>query len=161
MDSNSDSQFSSVPIDPSKGSKKTASSYSSKRANNSRRNKAQKRSSLKARNKILTQWRGGIDPPNPARNIHQPAEFLDDLLKVIGLSDGVDEERLKEGWSRVAGQFVAQHTVPDSIKNGVLVLRVVQPAMKFHLQQMQGKLLENLRAELGNGVVNQIVFKIG
>lgn len=121
---------------------------------------AKKRSS-RIRTKLLTEWRGGVDPPHPARNIHEPGEYLDDLLKAVGLSDGVDEERLKAAWSQVAGEFVSKHTVPDSIRDGVLVLRVVQPAMKFHLQQMSGKLLENLHRELGADTVKQVVFKIG
>lgn len=120
-----------------------------------------KKRSSRIRNKLLTEWRGGIDPPHPARNIHVPSEYLDDLLKAVGLSEGVDEERLKTVWKDVAGDFVAQHTVPDSIRNGVLVLRVVQPAMKFHLQQMSGKLLENLHRELGVENIKQVVFKIG
>lgn len=131
------------------GSKKSGSRKTGSRASN------------KARSQILTEWRGGIDPPNPARNIHQPGEYLDELLKVIGLSEGIDEQRLKDVWGLVAGQFVSQHTVPESIRGGVLVLRVLQPTMKFHLQQMSGKLLENLRRELGDGIVKQIVFKIG
>ncbi len=115
----------------------------------------------RVRAKLLTEWRGGIDPPHPARNIHQPSEYLDDLLRAVGLSDGVDEERLKTVWNQVAGAFVSKHTVPDSIRDGVLVLRVVQPAMKFHLQQMSGKLLENLHQELGKDTVKKVVFKIG
>jgi predicted nucleic acid-binding Zn ribbon protein len=115
----------------------------------------------RARAKILTEWRGGIDPPNPARNIHKPEEFLADLLKVIGLSEGIEEERLKEVWNRVAGDFVARHTVPESIRDGILILRVLQPTMKFHLQQMSGKLLENLRRELGTDNIKQVIFKIG
>lgn len=115
----------------------------------------------KARNKILTEWRGGLNPPDPRRNIHEPSEYLDDLLKAVGLSDGIDEQQLKECWSRVAGDFVSKHSKPDSFKNGVLVLRIVQPMMKFHLEQMSSKLLGNLREELGKGVVKQVVFKIG
>ncbi|MCP5534715.1 MAG: DUF721 domain-containing protein [Akkermansiaceae bacterium] len=115
----------------------------------------------KARARILVEWLGGVDPPNPSRNIHQPGEFLDHLLKQIGLAEGVDEQRLKEVWGAVAGPFVAQHTVPESIRGGVLVLRVLQPTMKFHLQQMSGKLLDNLHRELGDGIVKQVVFKIG
>ena len=115
----------------------------------------------KARARILAEWRGGLDPPNPERNIHQPGEYLEGLLKAIGLSEGIDEQRLKDVWGLVAGPFVAQHTVPESIRGGVLVLRVLQPAMKFHLQQMSAKLLENLHRELGEGIVKQVVFKIG
>ena len=115
----------------------------------------------KARARILIEWLGGLNPPNPSRNIHQPGEYVDELLRSIGVSDGVDEERLKEVWSQVAGQFVAQHTVPESMRDGVLVLRVLQPAMKFHLQQMSGKLLGNLHRELGKDTVKKVVLKIG
>ena len=135
------------------------------RAKNSKprvkRDSAARLQEKKARMRILVEWLGGIDPPDPARNIHQPGEYLDQLLKTIGVSEGVDEQRLKDVWSKVAGQFVAQHTVPESIRGGVLVLRVLQPTMKFHLQQMRGKLLENLHRELGKGIVKQVVFKIG
>ncbi|BDS08093.1 hypothetical protein NT6N_31330 [Oceaniferula spumae] len=127
----------------------------------SRKGRPRNKGSDRIRAKLLTEWRGGIDPPNPARNIHQPDEFLDDLLKIVGLSDGVDEERLKEAWGTVAGEFVSKHTVPESIRDGVLVLRVVQPAMKFHLQQMSSQLLQNLHRELGKDTVKKIVFKIG
>ena len=115
----------------------------------------------RVRRKLLTQWRGGVNPPSPVRNIHQPDEFISGLLKSIGLSDGIDETRLKESWSLVAGEFVSKHTVPESLRGGVLVLRVLQPAMKFHLQQMSGKLLANMSRELGPGVVKQIRFQIG
>ena len=131
------------------------------RSNPKSKKGAANKGNSRIRNKLLTEWRGGIDPPHPARNIHEPSEYLDDLLKVVGLSDGVDEGRLKEVWGKVAGEFVAKHTVPESIRGGTLVLKLVQPAMKFHLQQMSGKLLENLHRELGKDTVKQIVFKIG
>ena len=111
--------------------------------------------------RIITEWRGAVDPPDPARNIHKPDEFLDALLKSLGVAEGIDEQRLRDVWSSIAGEFVSQHTVPESIRGGVLVLRVLQPTMKFHLEQMRGKLLENLHRELGKSTVKQIVFKIG
>ena len=131
------------------------------RKSGSRKTAALAKANSRIRSKLLTEWRGGIDPPHPARNIHQPGEYLDDLLKAVGLSDGVDEERLKEAWASVAGEFVAKHSVPDSIRGEVLVLRLLQPAMKFHLQQMSAQLLKNLHRELGSNTVKQVVFKIG
>ncbi|MGB0774304.1 MAG: DUF721 domain-containing protein [Akkermansiaceae bacterium] len=116
---------------------------------------------FKIRARLLAEWRGGLDPPAPDRNVHKPDEFLESLLGKLGIAEGIDEQRLQETWTLIAGEFVAQHTVPDSLKRGVLVLRVLQPAMKFHLQQMSGKLLANLRRELGKETVTKIVFKIG
>jgi predicted nucleic acid-binding Zn ribbon protein len=142
---------------PYRPSSKGGSQNSERRTWKSRK----KGTSKSVRNKLLREWRGGIDPPSPVRNIHQPSEFLAGLLKSVGLSDGIDEGRLKDSWSKVAGEFVSKHTVPESLRGGVLVLLVLQPTMKFHLQQMRGKLLDNMRRELGDGVVKQIVFKIG
>ncbi|MFC5051902.1 DUF721 domain-containing protein [Rubritalea spongiae] len=109
----------------------------------------------------LRQWRYGDPVPDPNRNIHDASEHLEGLLKDLGIQGGMDEERLRKAWSKVAGDFVAKHAEPESLKKGVLVLVVVQPSMRFHLEQMKGKLLKNLRDELGEGVVKQVRFKVG
>lgn len=113
------------------------------------------------RSLTLRQWRHGDPVPDPNRNIHQASEHIDGLLAKLGVQGGVDEEKLREAWGRVAGDFVAKHAEPESLKRGVLVLKVIQPSMRFHLEQMKGKLLRNLRQELGDGVVKQVRFKVG
>lgn len=110
---------------------------------------------------ILRQWRHGDPVPDPNRNIHQAAEYLDGLLSEMGISGGMDEQKLRNAWVKVAGEFVAKHAEPESFKRGILVLTVVQPSMRFHLEQMKGKLLKNLHDELGEGIVKQVRFKVG
>jgi predicted nucleic acid-binding Zn ribbon protein len=109
----------------------------------------------------LRQWRHGDAVPDPNRNIHQASEHLDKLLSKMGVSGGMDEQKLRNAWVKVAGDFVSKHAEPESLKKGVLVLTVIQPAMRFHLEQMKGKLLKNFRDELGEGVVKQVRFKVG
>ena len=109
----------------------------------------------------LRQWRLSDPVVDPNRNIHEASEHLDKLLSKMGVSGGMDEQRLRAAWVTVAGEFVAKHAEPASLKRGILVLKVVQPSMRFHLEQMKGKLLKNLRDELGEGVVNQVRFVIG
>ena len=109
----------------------------------------------------LRQWRFGDPVPDPNRNIHQASEHLDGLLQKMGVQGGMDEQRLRDAWGKVAGDFVAKHAEPESFKKGVLVLTVLQPSMRFHLEQMKGKLMQNFRNELGEGVVKQVRFKIG
>ncbi|GAA5494153.1 Protein of unknown function [Rubritalea squalenifaciens DSM 18772] len=109
----------------------------------------------------LRQWRHADPVLDPKRNIHTASEHIDKLLSQMGISGGLEEERLKQAWVKVAGDFVAKNTKPESLKNGVLVLSVLQPSMRFHLEQMKGKLLKNLRSELGEGVVKQVRFKVG
>lgn len=109
----------------------------------------------------LRQWRQADPVQDPMRNIHTASEHINKLLSQMGISGGLEEEKLKQAWISVAGEFVAKNTKPESLKNGVLVLSVLQPSMRFHLEQMKGKLLKNLKKELGEGVVTQVRFKVG
>ncbi|MEO1856602.1 MAG: DUF721 domain-containing protein [Rubritalea sp.] len=109
----------------------------------------------------LRQWRHGDPVTDLNRNIHQASEHLDKLLSKMGVSGGMDEQKLRSAWVKVAGDFVAKHAEPKSLNKGVLVLTVIQPSMRFHLEQMKGKLLKNFSDELGEGIVRQVHFIVG
>ena len=47
------------------------------------------------------------------------------------------------------------------MKNGNLVLRVTQPAMRFHLEQMKPMLLTRIRGKLGEDRIKSIKFTLG
>lgn len=105
----------------------------------------------------LSPWRR-IDP---VRNIHSASEHLDALMEKIGLQGEIDEQKLLQAWVKVAGEFIAQHAQPESLKRGVLTVNILQKTVHFHLEQMKGKLLKNLRDELGEDVVKSVRFKVG
>lgn len=113
------------------------------------------------RKAILREWRGGDEPEQLGARMHAPEEFLGAILRDAGADEGIDEERLRAVWRQVAGEMVARHASPDSLKRGCLTLKVLQPAMRFQLEQMKGRLLENLRRELGEDVVTSIRFSLG
>jgi predicted nucleic acid-binding Zn ribbon protein len=108
----------------------------------------------------LRQWRHGDPVKDPVRNIHHAGKFLDKLLEEVGASGSIEEKQLHDAWAKVAGDFIAKNSKPESLKKGVLVLRVVQPALRFQLEQMKGKLLQNFKRELGEGVIKTIVLKV-
>ncbi|MEZ7957726.1 MAG: DUF721 domain-containing protein [Rubritalea sp.] len=108
----------------------------------------------------LRQWRHGDPVKDPLRNIHHAGDFLDKLLEEVGASGSIEEKQLHDAWLSVAGDFIAKNSKPESLKKGVLVLRVVQPALRFQLEQMKGKLLKNFKRELGEGVIKTIVLKV-
>jgi len=108
----------------------------------------------------LRQWRHGDPVKDPVRNIHHAGDFLDKLLEEVGASGSIEEKQLHDAWLNVAGDFIAKNSKPESLKKGVLVLRVVQPALRFQLEQMKGKLLQNFKRELGEGVIKTIVLKV-
>ncbi|MBB5351766.1 putative nucleic acid-binding Zn ribbon protein [Haloferula luteola] len=113
------------------------------------------------RRAILAEWRGGEEPKHPDVGLHRPQEYLGAILQSVGAQEGIDEEQLRELWREIAGDLVARHAAPESLKNGCLTLKVLQPAMRFQLEQMKGRLLANLRASLGEGKVKSIRFSLG
>ena len=68
---------------------------------------------------------------------------------------------MRSAWKELAGEFIASHTEPISVKSGHLVLRVTQPAMRFHLEQMKPMLLTRIRAQLGENRIKSVKFSLG
>ena len=132
-------------------------------ATNGQRKKLSKAQQLRfhAQQQTLRDLQGAFSVSDPNRNIKEAKDFLDGIIKEIGAKDGVEHQVLLDSWHKIAGDFVAKHTEPYSLQRGVLVLKVVQPSMRFHLEQLKGKLLKNLQAELGKTVVRQVRFQLG
>jgi predicted nucleic acid-binding Zn ribbon protein len=121
-----------------------------------------KESRLEAiRRAVLRDWRGGDDPAHPDDRLHVPKEFLAAILRQAGATEGIDEERLREMWKEVAGDFIARNATPVSLKGGCLTLHVLQPAMRFHLEQSRVELLRKVQQAAGSGVVKTIRFAVG
>jgi predicted nucleic acid-binding Zn ribbon protein len=115
----------------------------------------------KIREQILREWRGIDEPLDLNGGIHRPGENIDAILRRFGIQEGLDEEQVKATWRELAGDFIATHSAPDSVKDGQLVLRVTQPAMRFHLEQMKPMLLERLRGRFGPDRIRTIRFVLG
>lgn len=113
------------------------------------------------REKVLREWRGSDEPIDLNDGMHLPAESLAAILRRFGIQDGLDEEQVKKAWRELAGDFIASHSAPDSVKGGQLVLRVTQPAMRFHLEQMKPMLLDRLKDLLGHDKIRTIRFMHG
>jgi len=113
------------------------------------------------REQILREWRGMDVPLDLNRGIHRPEEKLQGILKRFGIQEGLDEQLVKSTWRELAGEFIAAHSQPHSVKNAELVLHVTQPAMRFHLDQMKPMLLERLREKLGRDKIRAIRFMHG
>lgn len=90
------------------------------------------------------------------KNCSKAADWVSDILAGLKISEGIEESRIRDGWKAVAGDFVAAQTEVISLKRGVLILRVLQPAMRFHLEQSRGELLKKVRRELGESAVREV-----
>jgi hypothetical protein len=110
---------------------------------------------------ILREWRGADEALDLNSGVHSAGRFIHAILRDAGLEDGINEDELRAAWKELAGDFIARHTEPLSIKGGQLVLRVTQPAMRFHLEQMKPMLLTRIRGQLGEDRIRSVKFTLG
>ena len=113
------------------------------------------------RAQILSEWRGFDEPLDLDRGVHTASAFVDRVLRSLGLADGLREQEVLEAWKELAGEFVASHSHPQSVKGGHLVLRVTQPSLRFHLEQLKPQLLKRLQERFGEERIRSIRFALG
>ncbi len=113
------------------------------------------------REEILREWRGAAEPADLNAGIHKAEQFVAAILRAAGAEDGLHEDEVRATWKDLAGEFIARHTEPISVKGGNLVLRVTQPALRFQLEQMKPMLLSRIRSQLGEGRIKSIKFSLG
>lgn len=83
---------------------------------------------------------------------------LDELLKNMGVEHTVKEKMVLEKWSEVVGPYIAKVSKAERIENGVLYVRVVNPAWKHHLFMLRREIINKLNDSLKLNVVREIVF---
>ena len=109
----------------------------------------------------MLEWVGAGPPLDHNRNVSQAGEWLEGVLDAVGIRGGLEEERVIESWRELAGELVASQTSPVSLRRGCLLLKVLQPAMRYHLEQLKPGLLRELQGKLGCDDLKTIRFTIG
>ncbi len=110
---------------------------------------------------LTSEWLGCEKPLNIKSNVSTAGDWVDEILRKQFFAESLDEEEIKQAWKEIAGDFIGASTVPVSVKDGHLVLRVTQPAMRFHLDQLKPELLKSIQARFGKEKVKSIRFNIG
>ena len=110
---------------------------------------------------LMREWLGCDKPDDIGANVSSAAALVEGILKSQFFADGINEEEVKAAWKEIAGDFIGANTEPVSVKEGHLVLRVTQPAVRFHLEQLKPELLKKIQARFGKDKVKSIRFNLG
>jgi len=114
------------------------------------------------RARVLADWRG---LPQAAERPDRAALVGDAVRKVmagLGLKDRLRADEVMSAWHEVVGEFVAKHSAPQQLMNGVLTVRVLQPTVHFELDRFwKPKILAMLKERFGKGVVREVKFRVG
>jgi len=68
--------------------------------------------------------------------------------------------RVASAWKEVVGDYLAENSQPVSLKDGVLLVQVVQPTLRYELDRaLKPQILQRLREAFGEKVVKEIRFR--
>jgi predicted nucleic acid-binding Zn ribbon protein len=111
---------------------------------------------------VVAEWRGLPETkPRPDR-WQLPADVLPKLLQRLGLRERLHETEVIEAWSRIVGEFIAAHSAPVALREGVLYVRVLQPALHYELEQIsKPEIIRKLKKRFGSKTIRDIRFRVG
>ena len=88
-------------------------------------------------------------------------EILGKILKKRNIPHTPTDRRLLDTWRRAVGPQIAAQTHPDTLKRGVLFVRVSAPVWMHQLQFMKEEILDRVRELSGPEEVRSLRFCIG
>jgi predicted nucleic acid-binding Zn ribbon protein len=86
------------------------------------------------RKRVLEDWRGLPEETPSSERCVLAADALKRLVRRLGLAERIDERAIQSAWREIVGPFLADHSRPVSIRNGILFVQVIQPAVRYELE---------------------------
>ncbi len=113
------------------------------------------------RARVIAEWRGLPEVPFIKDTSQAVGGVLAKVMAQLGLEQRVKEEEIIGAWREVVGDFIAQHSVPQRLAEGVLQVRVLQPAMLYELNTtLRPEIVKKMRKRFGKAV-RDVRFRIG
>jgi predicted nucleic acid-binding Zn ribbon protein len=111
---------------------------------------------------VIAEWRGLPERKMRPDRWQAPADLLPKLMQRLGLRERLQETEVIEAWSKIVGEFIAAHSAPVALREGVLYVRVLQPALHYELQQVSKvEILRKLKKRFGTKTIRDIRFRVG
>src|SRR5713226_7252026 len=114
------------------------------------------------RSAVIAEWRGLPERKMRPDRWQSPAELVPKLMQRLGLRERLHETEVIDAWSKIVGEFIAAHSAPVALREGVLYVRVLQPALHYELEQVSKiDILRKLKQRFGGKIVGDIRFRLG
>lgn len=114
------------------------------------------------RRKVIAEWRGlSSDPPRPDRA--QPiTDLVPKVMANLGLRERLHENEVRAAWRDLVGAFNAEHSCPIALRDGILFVHVLQPALHYEMERInKPEILRKLKQRFGARVVRDLRFRLG
>lgn len=111
---------------------------------------------------VIAEWRGLPERKLRPDRWQTASDVLPKLMQRLGLSERLHENEVIEAWTQIVGEFIAAHSAPVSLRDGVLYVRVLQPALHYELEQISKvAILRKLKQRFGGKIVRDMRFRVG
>ncbi len=114
------------------------------------------------RRAVIAEWRGlPSDPPRPDR-AQAVTDLLPKVMQKLGLKERLQESEVRAAWQALVGDFIAAHSAPISLRDGILYVHVLQPALHYELERVtKPQILRKLKQRFGGRVIRDLRFRLG
>ncbi|MBA3387607.1 MAG: DUF721 domain-containing protein [Verrucomicrobiota bacterium] len=117
---------------------------------------------LSLRTTVIAEWRGLPEIKRRPDRWQAPGDLLPKLMQQLGLSERLRETEVIDAWKGIVGDFIAAHSAPVSLRNGVLFIRVLQPALHYQFETIsKAEILRKLKQRFGGKIIRDLRFRIG
>jgi predicted nucleic acid-binding Zn ribbon protein len=111
---------------------------------------------------VIAEWRGLPERKMRPDRWQAPAELVPKLMQRLGLRERLHETEVIDAWSKIVGEFIATHSAPVALREGILYVRVLQPALHYELEQVSKiDILRKLKQRFGGKIIRDVRFRVG
>ncbi|MDQ6765658.1 MAG: DUF721 domain-containing protein, partial [Verrucomicrobiota bacterium] len=88
--------------------------------------------------------------------------ILPKVMQQLGLSERLHEDEVIAAWKDIVGDFIAAHSAPVSLRERVLFVRVLQPALHYQFEAIsKPEILRKLKRRFGGKTIQNVRFRLG
>lgn len=113
------------------------------------------------RHALIAAWRGAPGGPILDLPLKSVADLIGPIVAQAGIGERMKLEEVLSAWKEIVGDFLFQHSRPDSIQRGVLMVRVLQPTVHHALMMERTRILKRLQQRLKNSGIKDVRLKHG
>ena len=111
---------------------------------------------------VVQEWRGLPEKRVRPDQWETPGVLLPKLMQKLGLKERLRESEVTNAWSSIVGEFIAAHSTPVALRDGVLYVRVLQPSLHYELERVaKTQVLRKLKVRFGGKTIRDIRFRLG
>lgn len=111
---------------------------------------------------VIAEWRGLPEAKVRPDRCKATVDLLPKIMQQLGLKERLHETEVIEAWSKIVGEFIAAHSAPSALREGVLYVRVLQPALHYELEQVSKiNILRKLKQRFGSKTIRDVRFRVG